>query len=271
MPSSHLIICHPLLLLPPIPPSIRVFSNESTFRMRWPKYYRFSFSISPSNEHPGLISFRMDWLDLLAIQGTLKSLLQHHSSKASILQHSAFFTVQLSYPYMTTGKTIASNRRTFVGKVKSLLFNMISRLVVTFLPRSKGLLIAWLQSPSAVILEPQKIKSDTTSTVSPSISHKAMGPDAMILVFWVLSFKPAFSLSSFTFIKRLFSSSSLSAIRVVSSAYLRLLIFLPTILILACASSSPAFLMMYCRGPAPADPGSSKGRQLWRSGYDSFN
>ena len=143
MPSNHLILCRPLLLLSSIFPSIRVFSNESTFRMRWPKYYRFSFSISPSNEHPGLISFRMDWLDCLAVQGTLKSLLQHHSSKASILQRSAFFIVQLSYPYMTTGKTIASNRRTFVGKVKSLLFNMISRLVVTFLPRSKGLLISF--------------------------------------------------------------------------------------------------------------------------------
>ena len=158
MPSSHLILCLPLLLLPPIPLSIRVFSNESTLRIRWPKYWSFSFSISPSNEHPGLISFRMDWLDLLAGQGILKSLLQHYSSKSSILQHSAFFTVQLSYPYMTTGKTIALTRWTFVGKVMSLLFNMLSRLVVTFLPRSKHLLISWLQSPSAVILEPPKIK-----------------------------------------------------------------------------------------------------------------
>ena len=156
MPSSHLILCCSLLLLPPILPSIRVFSNESTLHMRWPKYWSFSFSISPSDEHPGLISFRMDWLDLLAIQGTLKSLLQHHSSKASILPHSAFFTVQLSHPYMTTGKTIALTRWTFVGKVMSLLFNMLSRLVMTFLPRSKGLLISWLQSPSAVILEPKK-------------------------------------------------------------------------------------------------------------------
>ena len=153
MPSSHLILCHPLLLLSPIPPSIRVFSNESTLRIRWPKYWSFSFSIIPSKEHPGLISFRMDWLDLLAVQGTLKSLLQHHSSKASILWHSAFFTVQLSHPYMTIGKTIALTRRTFVGKVMSLLFNMPSRLVVTFLTRSKSLLISWLQSPSAVILE----------------------------------------------------------------------------------------------------------------------
>ena len=155
MPSSHLILCHPLLLLPPIPPSIRVFSNESTLRMRWPKYWSFSFNISPSNEHPGLISFRMDWLDLLAVQRTLKSL-QHHSSKASILWPSAFFTVQLSHPYMTTGKTIALTRCTFVGKVMSLLLNMLSRLVITFLPRSKCLLISWLQSTSVVILESPK-------------------------------------------------------------------------------------------------------------------
>ena len=158
MPSGHLILCHPCLLLPPIPPSIRVFSNESTLRMRWPKYWSFSFSISPSNEHPGLISVRMDWLDLLAVQGTLKSLLQHHSSKLSILLHSALFTVQLSHPYMTTRKTIALTRRTFAGKVMSLLFNKLSRLVITFLPRSKHLLISWLQSPSAVILEPAKNK-----------------------------------------------------------------------------------------------------------------
>ena len=156
MPSGHLILCRPLLLLSPVPPSIRVFSNESTLRMKWPTYWSFSFSISPSKEHPGLISFRMDWLDLFAVQGTLKSLLQHHSSKASILQRSAFFTVQLSHPCMTTGKTIALTRRTFVGKVMSLLLNMLSRLVITFLPRSKRLLISWLQSPSAVILEPQK-------------------------------------------------------------------------------------------------------------------
>ena len=152
MPSSHLILCHPLLLLPPIPTSIRVFSNESTLRMRWPKYWSFSFSIRSSNEHPGLISFRKDWLDLLAVQGTLKSLLQHHSSKASILRCSAFFTVQLSHPYMTTGKTIALTRQTFVGKAMSLLLNMLSRLVITCLPRSKRPLISWLQSPSAVIL-----------------------------------------------------------------------------------------------------------------------
>ena len=172
MPYDHLILCHPLLLLPPIPPSIRVFSNESTLHMKWPKYWSFSFSIVPSKEIPGLISFRMDWLDLLPLQGTLKSLLQHHSSKASILWHSAFFTVQLSHPYTTTGKTIALTRRTSVGKIKSLLFNMLSMLVITFLPKSKRLLISWLQSPSAVILEPKKIKFDTVSTVSPSISHE---------------------------------------------------------------------------------------------------
>ena len=158
MPSSHLILCRPLLLLPPIPPSIRVFSNKSTLPMRWPKYWSFSFSISPFKEHPGLISVRMDWLDLLAVQGTLKSRLQHHSSKASILQHSAYFTVQLSHPYMTTGKTIALTRWTFVVKVMSLLFNMLSRLVITFLPRGKRLLISWLQSPSGVIFGAQKNK-----------------------------------------------------------------------------------------------------------------
>ena len=156
MPSSHLILCRPLLLLSPIPPSIRVFSNESTLRMRWLKYWSFSFSIIPSKEIPGLISFRMDWLDLLAVQRTLKSLLQHHSSKESILWHSAFYTVQLSHPYMTTGKTIVLTRWTFVGKVMSLLFNMLNRLVITLLPRSKRLLISWLQSPSAVILETKK-------------------------------------------------------------------------------------------------------------------
>ena len=171
MPLSHPTLCHPLLLLPPIPPSIRVFSNESTLHMRWSKYWSFSFNISPSNEHPGLISFRMDWLDVLAVQGTLKSLLQHHSPKASILQFSAFSTVQLSHPYLTTGKTIALTRWTLVGKVMSLLFNMLYRLVITFLPKSKHLLISWLQSPSAVILEPPKIKSDTVSTVSPSFKY----------------------------------------------------------------------------------------------------
>ena len=178
MPSNHLILCCPLLLLPSIFPSIRVFSNESVLCIRWPDYW--SLSISPSNEYSGLISLRIDWFDLLAVQGTLKSLLQYHSSKSSILQCSAFFIVQLSHPYMTIGKTIALTRQTFIGKVTSLLFNMLSRLVITLLPRSKCLLVSWLQSPPAMILEPPKIKSDT---VSPSISHEVVGLDAMILVF----------------------------------------------------------------------------------------
>ena len=176
MPSNHLILGHPLLLLPPIFPSIRVFSNESALHIRWPKDWSFSFNISPSNEHPGLISFRMDWVDILVVQGTLKCLLQHHRSKASTLLRSALFIVQLSHPYMTTGKTIALSRQTFVDKVMSLLFHMLSRLVITFLPRSKCLLISWLQSSSTVILEPRKIKSATVSTVSPSICHEVMGP-----------------------------------------------------------------------------------------------
>ena len=183
MPYNHLILCCPLLLLPSTFPSIRVFSNESALCIRWPKFWRFSYNISPSNVHPRMISFRMDWLDLLAVQWALKSLLQHHSSKASILLHSAFFIVRLSHPHMTTRKTIALTRWTFVDKVISLLFNMLSRLVITFLPRSKHLLISWLQSPSAVILEPPKIKS---ATVSPSICHEVMGSDAMILVLWML-------------------------------------------------------------------------------------
>ena len=177
MPSNHVILCCPLLL-PSIFPSVRVFSNESALRIRWPKYRSFSFTISPSNKHQGLISFRMNWLDLLAVQGTLKSLLQHHSSKASILLRSAFFIVQLSHPYMTMGKIIALTRWTFVGKVISLLLNMLSKLVITFLPRSKCILISQLQSPSAVILEPPKLKS---ATVSPSICHEVMGPDAIPL------------------------------------------------------------------------------------------
>ena len=182
MPSNHLIHRCPLFLPPSIFPSIRVFSNESVLCIRWPNYWSFSFSISPSNEYSGLISFLMDWLDLLAVRGTLKSLLQHHSSKASILQCSALFMVQLSHPFMTTGKTIALTGRTFVGKVMSLLLNMLSRLVITFLPRSKHLLISWLQSPSAAILEPLKIKSVTVSTVSASIFREVMGPDAHHLV-----------------------------------------------------------------------------------------
>ena len=183
MPSNYLILCHLLLLLPSIFPIIMIFSNESALHIRRSKYSNFSFKISPSNEHPRLISFRMDRLDLLAVQGTFKSLLQHHHSKASIIRCSAFFIVQLSHPYMNTGRTIALTRRTFVDKVMSLLLNMLSRLVITFLPRSKHLLISWLQSPYAVILEPKKIKSDTVSTVSPSISHEVMGLDAMIFVF----------------------------------------------------------------------------------------
>ena len=182
MPSNHLVLCCLLLFLPSIFPSIRALSSELTLHIRWPKYWSFSFSIIPSKEHPGLISFRMDWLDLLAVQGPLKSLLQHRSSKASILRCSDFFKVQLSHPYMT-GKTIALTRWTFVGKVMSLLLNMLSRLVITFLPRSKCLLVSWLQSTSAVILDPPKITSDTVFTVSPSISHEVMGPDAMIFVF----------------------------------------------------------------------------------------
>ena len=193
MPSNHLFF-HPLLLPPSVFPSIRIFSNESALPIRWLKDWSFSFRISPSNDYSELVFFRMDWLDLLAVQGTLKRVLQCHSSKASILQRSALLTVQLSHPYMTTGKTIALTRWTFVGKLMSLLFNMLSRLVIAFLPRSKYFSILWLQSPSAVILEPKKIKSLTLFV---------MGPDAMILVFWMLSFNPTFSLSTFTFIKRI--------------------------------------------------------------------
>ena len=229
--------CHPTISSSVVPfsshlqsfPASGSFQMSQFFAIRWPKYWSFSFNISPSNEHSGLISFRMDWLGLLVVQQTRKSLLQHRSSKAPILQRSAFFIVQLTHPYMTTGKTTALTRWNFVGKVMSLLYNMLSLLVIAFLLRSKCLLSSWLHSPSAVILEPPKIKSDTVSTISPSICRELMGPDAMILVFWMLSFKPTFSLSSFTFIKRLFSSSSLSSIRVVSddtTAYLRLLIFL---------------------------------------------
>ena len=201
MPSHHLILCRPLLLPPLTFPSIRVFSNESVLRIKWPRYWSFSFSISPSNEYSGLISFRMDWLDLLALQGTLKSLVQHHSSKVSILPHSAFFIVQILHPYMTTGKTMALNRWTFINKVRSLFFNMLSRLVIAFLPRSQLLLISWLQSPSSVILESKKTKSLTVSIVFPSICQKWW--DWMPWSsFWMLSFKPAFSLPSFTFIKK---------------------------------------------------------------------
>ena len=196
MPSNHLILCRPFLLLPSIFPSIRVFSNESARRIRWPKYWSFSFNISPSSEHPGLISFTMDWLDLLAVQGTLKSLLQHHSSKAPIFQHLAFFTVQFSHPYMPAGKTIALTRWTFVDIVTSLLLNMLSRLVITFLPRSKRLLISWLQSPSAVILEPRKIKSATVSTVSPSICLEVIDLILFIYLF-LISRKPKIKLGKY--------------------------------------------------------------------------
>ena len=213
MLSNHLILCHPLLLLPSILPTIWVFSSESVLHIRWPKYWNLSFIISPSNEYSGLIYFRIDWFDLLAVQGilavqgTLKSLLHHHSSKTPILWCSAFFVVQLSHPYMTTGKTTALTIWALVGKVMSLLLNMLSRLVLAFLSRSKCLLNLWLQSPSAVILEFKEIKSIIVSIFYPSNCHEMMWPDAMIFVIWMLSFKPAFSFSSFTFIKRLFSVS----------------------------------------------------------------
>ena len=194
MPSNHLILFCPLLLLPSVFPSSRVFSNESALCIRWPKYWSFSFSVSPSNEDSGLISFRMDWLDLLAARKTLNSLLQHHNLKASSLQSSAYFMVQLSHPYMTNGKTRALTRWTFVSKVMSLLLNMLSKFVITFLPRSKRFLTLWLLAPLVVILEPNKIKSVTISTFSPSICHEVMALDAMMFVFWTLSFKPVFSL-----------------------------------------------------------------------------
>ena len=244
--------CHPTISssVAPFSSCPQSLPSSGSFPMmalciRWPKYWSIHFSIGPSNEYSRLISFKIDSFDLLAVQGTLKSLFQHHNSKASVLWHSAFFIIQLSHPYMATGKTIALTIWTFAGKVMSLLFNMLSRFVIAFLPRSKCFLISWLQSQSTVILEPKKIKSVTVSTFSSSICSEVKGPDAMILGFWMLNFKPAFSLSSYTLIKRLFSSSFLSAIRVVSSAYLRLLIFLPEILIPACASSSLAFHMMY--------------------------
>ena len=211
MPSSYLILWCPLLLLSSIFPGVRDFVSESAVCFRWPKYWSFSFSISPSNEYSGLISLRIDWFDLLAVQGTLRSLLQHHSSKASVLRCSAFFTVQLSQLYVPNGRTIAFTIRTFVGGVMSLLFNTLSRFVIAFLPRSNCLLVSWLQSPSPVILKPKKRKSVTASAFSVSICHEIMGLDAMILVCWMLSFKPAFPLSSSTLTKRFFSSSLLFA------------------------------------------------------------
>ena len=236
---------HPLLFH--VSSCLQSFPASESFHLciRWPKYWSFSFSISPSNEYSRLLYFRMDWFDLLAVQGTLKNLLQHHSSKASILWHSAFFLVQLSHSYTTTGKTIALTRWTFVGNVMSLLFKMLSRLVKTFFSKKQASFNFMTAATICSDFGAPKIKSATISTVSPSICHEVMGPDAMILVSWILSFKPTFAFSSFTFIKRFFNSPSLSAISVVSSAYLRLLIFPLAILIPACASSSPVFLMMY--------------------------
>ena len=203
MSSNHLLLCHSLFVLPSIFPGVQVLTNEWLLHISCPKYWSFSYSTSPSIEYSGLISVRIDWFHLLSVQGTLKSLLQHHSSKASILWHSALFMAQLSQLYLTSWKTIALTRWTFVGKVMSLLFNMLSRLVITFLPRSKRLLISWLRSPSAVILESKKIKLVTVSIISLYLCHEVMWPDAMIFIFWMLSCKPAFSLSSFTFIKSL--------------------------------------------------------------------
>ena len=205
MLSNHPVLCHPLILLPSIFPSIRVFFNESALHTRWSKHRSFSFSISPSSEYLGLISFRIDWFDLLVVQGTQKSFLQNHNSKASILQCSAFFTSQLSHPYMISRKTIALTIQTFViDKVMSLLFNMLSRFVIVFLPKSKRLLVSWLQSLSTVIFESKKIKSVTASTFPPSICYEVMGLDSTMLVFLMLGFKSVFSLFSFTLIKRLF-------------------------------------------------------------------
>ena len=246
IPSNHLILCHPLLT-PSIFPSIRVFSNESVLCFRWPKYWNFSFGISPSNEYSGLISFRMDRLDLLAVQGNLKSLLQHHSSKASILWCSTQFIVQLSQlssSLRLLEKTLALTRWTFVGEVTSLLFNTLSMLAITFLPRSKSLLVSWLQSPSALSLEPRKIKSASFHCF-PICLPWSDATGCYDLSFLNVELKPTFSLSSFTFIKRVFSSSLLSTTRAVSSVYLMLLIFLPAILIPVCVSSSPAFLIIF--------------------------
>ena len=244
MPSNHLILCSSLLLLPSIFPSIRVFSSELTVHIRWSKYWSFSFYISPSNDYSGLISFRSDCFDLHAVQGPHKSLLQDHNSKKSILLCSAFFLVQLSYPYKTTGKTIALTRWTFVSKVMTLLCHMLSSFVIVFLSKSKCLLISWLQSMSMTFCDAQENKICRYFHFFP-VCYEVMGPDAVILVFWMLSFKPAFSISSYTFITRLFSSFSLLDIRKISSAYLMLLIFLLAILIPAWDSFCLAFRMMY--------------------------
>ena len=267
MPSNHLILWCPLLFPHSICLSIRVFSNESVLFASGGQSIGVSSSASvlPKNIQDWFPLGWNCWISLQPRDSQESS--PNLSSKASILWLSAFFIVQLSHPYMTTGKTIALTRWTFVGKVMSLLFNMLSRLIIAFLPRSKCLLISWLQSPSAVILEPQKIKPVTVSIVSPSFCHEVMGPDVMILVFWMLSFKPTFSLSSFTFIKRLFSSL-LSAKRVVSSTYLRLLIFLPAVLIPACASSSLAFLMMYSAYKLNKE---SENMQTWRIPFPIWN
>ena len=267
MPSSHLILCRPLLLLSSILPSIRVFQMSRFFPSGGRSIgVSASTSVLPMNIQDW---FPLGWTGWISLQSKgLSRLFSNTSSKASILRCSAFFIVQLSHPYMTTGKIIALTRWTFVGKVMSLLFNMLSRLVTAFLPRNKNFLTSWPQSPSVVILEPPKIKSVTVSIVSPSICHEVMGPDAMILVFWMLSFKPTFSFLSFTFIKRLFSSSSLSAIRVVSSAYLRLLIFLPAILIPACASSSPEFILMYSTYKLNKQ---GDNKELWRTPFLIWN
>ena len=244
MPSKYLILCHHLLLLPSIFPSIRIFSNELALGIRWPKYQRISFSISPFKEYSELISSRIDRFDHHTVPGHFKSLLHYHNSKWSVLC-SAFFRVQLSHTFMTTGKTIALTIQIFVGKVMPLYFNTLCRFAIAYLPRRQWLLISWLQSPSPVILQPKNIIFATATTFPPPICHEVMGPEVLILIFWMLTFKPAFSLCSFNLIKRLFSSSLLSAIRVVSSAYLRLLIFLPAVLIPACDSSSLWSWIMY--------------------------
>ena len=245
MPSNHLLLCLSPSPSPSNFPSIRVFSNESVLHMRWPKYWSSNFNISPSNEYSRLISFRMDWLDLLAVQETLKSLLQHCSSKVSIPQLSAFFMVQLSHLSMTTERSIALIRWTFVHKVMSLLFIMLSRLVIAFLPKSKHLIITWLQSSSAVILEPEKIESAAVSIVSPSIFHEVMGPDAIIFIFWMLSFKPVFFTLLFYLQQEAPQFLFTFCHKGGGTCRSEIIDISPVILIPACAASSPAFCMMY--------------------------